>query len=92
MTQFDERVQKQRDRLAAEAWGNQVKDLHAFDSNTVNVPYTDRKDGSVIDIRFNNGTIKRTISATDEVIWFGKKEKPNSLLHSFFRAMADWRG
>ena len=92
MTQFDERVQKQRDRLAAEAWGNQVKDLHAFDSNTTNVWYTDRKDGSVVDVRYNNGTIRRTITETDEVVWFGKKEKPKSLLHSFFRAMADWRG
>ena len=91
MTQYDERVDKVRDRLAAEAWGNKVKDMHGFDSNTTTVWYTDRQDGRVIDTRFNDGRIKREIE-TGEVLWLGEQQPRTTLLDSFYRAMADFNG
>jgi len=92
MTQYDERVDKVRDRLAAEAWGNKVKDMHGFDSNTTTVWYTDRQDGRVIDTRFNDGRIKREIIETGEVLWLGEQQPRTTLLDSFYRAMADFNG
>ena len=92
MTQYDERVSKVRDRLAAEAWGNQVKDIHGFDSNSTTMWYTDRQDGRVIDTRFNDGRIKREIIDTGEFIWIGEQQPKATLLDSFYKAMADFRG
>ena len=92
MTQYDDRVEAVRDKLAAEAWGNQVKDIHGFDSNTTTVWYTDREDGKVVDIRFNNGSIRREKLDTEEVVWLGEQVHRSSLLEDFYRAMADYRG
>ena len=69
MTQYDDRVSAVTDKLAAEAWGNKVKDMHGFDSNTTTVWYTDRQDGRVIDTRFNDGRIKREIIETGEEVF-----------------------
>ena len=92
MTQYDDRVEAVRDKLAAEAWGNQVKDIHGFDSDTTSMWYTDREDGKVVDTRFNNGSIRREILDTGEVVWLGEQVHRSSLLDSFYRAMADYRG
>ena len=92
MTQYDDRVEAVRDKLAAEAWGNQVKDIHGFDSNTTTMWYTDREDGKVVDIRFNSGSIRREILDTEEVVWLGEQVHRSSLLEDFYRAMADYRG
>lgn len=89
MTQYNDRVEAVRDKLAAEAWGNQVKDLHAFNSDTTNMWYTDRKDGKVLDVRYNNGSIRREIIKTGEVVWLGEVVKQHRLLDLFYRATSD---
>ena len=92
MTQYDDRVSAVRDKLAAEAWGNQIKDIHGFDSNTTTVWYTDRQDGRVVDTRFNDGRIKREVIETGQFLWIGEKQPKETLLDSFYRAMADFGG
>ena len=65
MTQYDERVQYQRDKLEAEKWAGQVKTLHAhsLDSMWYDTRPQDTADGKhVIDTEFNNGTVRREMS------------------------------
>ena len=62
MGQYDEVVERQRLLLEAEEWANGVKDLHTFNTETCNMWYETRPDdGRVMDVRFNDERIKRTI-------------------------------
>ena len=77
MTQYDERVEMVRQRQAAEEWAGGVKCLHSHQLKSM--WYDDRPqdtdDGSVMDIQFNDGRIKRTIIKSGEVIWMnGSKQ------------------
>ena len=78
MTQYEDRVEKQKDRLAAEAWGNKVKYMHAYDG--------------VLENAYNNGLKEFERTATGEKWTEGEVEKEENLLQSFSRYMADWRG
>ena len=78
MTQYEDRVQKQKDKLAAEAWGNKVKYMHAYDG--------------ILEVAYNNGIKEFERTATGEKWTEGKKKSKDSLLRSFFRYMADYRG
>ena len=92
MTQYDERVELQREKLAAEEWGKRVKDLHAFNSNNTCMWYDDRQcDGRVIDTRFNDGRIQRYIVEEDRYIEIGKKLRKRTIFDMWKRAMADRR-
>jgi len=92
MTQYDERVEKQRLKLDAEEWGSRVKDLHAFNSDDCMMSYTDRKDGRVIDTRYNNGRIRRYIVEQDKYVEIGKLMPKKSIINQFSRVMADAGG
>lgn len=89
MTQYDERVEKQRLKIAAEEWGEQVKDLHVFNSDTTSMCYTERKDGRVIDTRFNNGRIRRYIVKTEKYVEIGKLLPRKNIIGEFTRVLAD---
>ena len=65
MTQYEDRVQKQKDKLAAEAWGNKVKYMHAYDG--------------VLEIAYNNGLKEFERTATGEKWTEGEKKTKNSL-------------
>ena len=78
MTQYEDRVEKQKDRLAAEAWGNKVKYMHAYDG--------------ILEVAYNNGIKEFERTATCEKWTEGKKKSKDSLLRAFGRYMADYHG
>jgi hypothetical protein len=45
----------------------------------------DRNDGSVLDIQYNDGSVKRTISSTDEVVMLGKSLRGEELINEYVR-------
>ena len=62
MTEFSERVERQRIILEAEKWAKEVKDIHIHGLNSM--WYDDRPEDTeggkmVIDTAYNNGTITR---------------------------------
>ena len=60
MTQYNETVERQRLLLEAEEWAGGVKSLHAH--SFTSMWYDTRgNDGSVMDIEYNNGVVKREI-------------------------------
>ena len=78
MTQYKDRVEEQKNKLAAEAWGKKVKYIHAS--------------GGVLEVAYNNGLKEFVRTATGEKWTEGEVEKEESLVQSFSRYMADWRG
>lgn len=91
MGQYDEVVERQRLLLEAEEWANGVKDLHTFNTETCNMWYETRPDdGRVMDVRFNDERIKRTLlgdrpKGTKTEIWFGNQLKGDDLINSYTR-------
>jgi hypothetical protein len=85
MSQYDEIVEKQRALLKAEKWAKNVKSIHAhsFDSMWYD---TRGKDGSVLDIEFNSGVIKREIIETGETVFFGNELTGDALLDAHSRS------
>ena len=76
MTQYEDRVERQRLKLKAEEWAKGVKSLHAHSLSSM--WYDDRpqdtEDGkTVMDKEYNNGLIERTLS-NGEVYVFTKYE------------------
>ena len=72
MTQYDNEVQRQIARVAAEEWANGVRSLHIHSLDSM--WYADgRSDGSVTDIEYNDGRVQRTINATNKVVWLNKE-------------------
>ena len=97
MTQYEEQVEKHRLKMEADEWGKGIKDLHAFNSDETSMWYdkepdeNGKRDGRVIDIRFNNGIIERTISETGEKYIIGKRMKRKELESAFSRARSSMR-
>ena len=61
VTEYAELVAKRRLELEAVEWGNNVKDIHGFDTTTTSMWYETRpNDGRVMDIRYNDGRIEGT--------------------------------
>lgn len=91
MTQYDYIMRRKRQELAAEDWGNEVADIHAFNTEQVTMWYDNRlDDGHVLDIRYNNGKIKRILS-TGRVVWIGEQHSKKSMLERFSNYMEDVR-
>lgn len=84
MTQYNETVERQRLLIEAEKWSQGVKSLHAhsFDSMWYD---TRGNDGSVMDIEYNNGVVKREIRSTGETVYFGEALTGQELLDSYIR-------
>ena len=78
MTQYEDRVEKQKDRLAAEAWGNKVKYMHAYDG--------------ILEVAYNNGIKEFERTATGEKWTEGDVEKKENLHHSFGKWIVDNSG
>ena len=82
MSEYNEVVDRQRRLLLAEEWSNKVKSLHAH--SLTSCWYDTRgNDGSVLDIEYNNGVVKREIRETGEIVFFGEPLKGDDLLNSF---------
>ena len=84
MTQYNETVERQRLLLEAEEWAGGVKSLHAH--SFTSMWYDTRgNDGSVMDIEYNNGVVKREIRWTGETVYFGEALTGQALLDSYIR-------
>ena len=84
MTEFNDKVEKQRTRIEAEKWANGVKSLHAH--SLTSLAYDTRgDDGSVLDIPYNDGSIKREIQSNNQVVWLGEKLTGEDLLQAYSR-------
>jgi hypothetical protein len=89
MTEFTDKVERQREKNRAEEWGKHICQIHAFNSNDTNMWYDIRKgDGRVIDTTFNSGLIKREISSTGKTIYIGKRDRGETLIDRFRRFRA----
>lgn len=90
MTQYDETVDYQRRLLKAEEWAKGVKTLHAhsIDSCWYDTRPQDTADNkSVVDVEFNNGTVRRTLSDKDGggTFIFGKALTGRALVDSYIK-------
>ena len=87
MTQYDDRVQYQRDLIAAEEWSKTVKSVHAHSLSSMwydTIP-EDTADGkSVLDVQYNSEIVRRTTSDGETVI-FGTPLKGQELVDSYIR-------
>ena len=85
MSEYDDKVQQQRDKLAAEEWAKGVRSLQAHSLNSM--WYDDRpqdtENGSVMDVHFNDGTVKRTIQSTGETVIMGRQLTGEELLDAY---------
>jgi hypothetical protein len=84
MTQYNERVEKQRLMLEAKEWQKGIASLHAHSLDSLG--YAEgRKDGSVIDTTYNDGLVKREISETNKIVYFGTRLSGEELLRDYQR-------
>ena len=87
MTQYDDKVQYQRDLLAAEEWAKSFSSMHnhSISSMWYDTRPQDTQDGKrVMDIIYNSGLIKRTCEDGSEV-YFGKELKGKDLVDAYLR-------
>lgn len=84
MTQFNDRVEKQRLKIEAEEWAKGVRTLHAH--SLTSLWYDNgREDGSVFDVQYNDGRVERQIQSTGETIILGKQLTGNKLVEQYVR-------
>ena len=87
MTQYDDKVQRQRDILKAEEWAKQVKSLHAHSISSMfyDTRPQDTEDGkSVMDIQYNSGLVERK-THDGYTVYFGEELKGDKLLDEYLR-------
>lgn len=87
MTQYNDRVQKQRDLLKAEEWAKQVKSIHAHSISSMfyDTRPQDTEDGkSVMDIQYNSGLVERK-THDGYTVYFGTELKGDALLDEYLR-------
>jgi hypothetical protein len=88
MSQYDERVERQRLKLKAEEWASGVKSLHAHSVSSMwyDTRPQDTKDGkTVMDVEYNDGSVRRELQS-GEIVILGKALKGNDLVDQFTRA------
>ena len=84
MTQFNDRVEKQRLKIEAEEWAKGVRTLHAH--SLTSLWYDNgREDGSVFDVQYNDGRVERQIQSTGETIILGEQLIGNELVEQYVR-------
>jgi len=84
MTQYTEEVELQQLKFDAEAWAKGVESVHAHSLDSMAYAGS-RKDGSVCDTAYNDGSIRREIRATGKVVWFGERLTGQALIDSYSR-------
>ena len=88
MTQYNDKVERQRLLLEAEEWAKGVSDIHAHSLSSMwyDTRPQDTDGKSVIDRRFNNGLIERTLE-DGSIVYFGEVLKGNKLVDAYIRAV-----
>lgn len=85
MSEYDHLVEERRDMIEAEIWAKGIRSLHCHSLDSM--AYDTRgNDGSVTDIEYNDGSIKREIKETGEIVWFGEAKTGEQLLNDFRRS------
>ena len=88
MTQYENEVEYQRQKLAAEEWANGVKSIHAHSLSSL--WYDDRPqdtaDGQkVVDREFNSGRVERTLENGQIYIFTKYELKGDELIDSYVK-------
>ena len=88
MTQYDDRVQYQRDLIAAEEWAETPKyiHIHSISSNHYDTRPQDTKEGTVTDTAYNSGIIVRTRNGK-HIHTFGTKLKGAELVDVYIKGL-----
>jgi len=88
MTQYDERVERQRQMLAAEEWAKIPKSVHVHKCESMwyetSKSKKDLKNGHVTDIQYYGGQVVRSQNGKD-IRTFGKKLVGEELLRAWGR-------
>ena len=87
MTQYDDKVQRQRDILKAEEWAKQVKSVHAHSISSMfydTRPQDTEEGKSVLDIQYNSGLVERK-THDGYTVYFGEELKGDKLLDEYLR-------
>jgi hypothetical protein len=88
VSQYSDRVEKQRQKIAAEDWAGKTKSIHAHSLNSMwydNRP-EDTADGkSVLDIEYNSGRVERTLDNGQKFIFTDYELKGDALLQSYIQ-------
>ena len=86
MGQYDEIVERQRQKIAAEEWAAKVKAIHGHSISSMyydNRP-EDTSDGKgVIDVEYNSGRIERTLATGEKFIFTNYELKGDELIGAF---------
>ncbi len=88
MSQYDDVVERQRLKLEAEEWAGKVKSVHAHSVSSMwydTRPQDTAEGKNVIDIEYNNGTVRRELSGGGTFI-FGKAATGQDLIDNYVRA------
>jgi hypothetical protein len=85
MSQYNDKVEQQRLKIEAEEWAKGVRSMHAHSLSSM--WYDDRPgdtaDGKgVVDIEFNDGSVKRTLS-NEQVVMMGTQLRGQELIESY---------
>ena len=86
MGEFNEIVERQRQKLKAEKWAKGFKTLHhhRLKSMWYDTRPQDTDEHHVTDIQYNNGVIKRTLH-NGEVVYFGERLSGDDLVAEYSR-------
>ena len=85
MSQYWERVERQRLLIRAEQWARSVKCIHGHSSNSMWYDEDGTNTRKVVDVEYNNGTICRTDCETNEDKWFGERLVGEGLIDAYTR-------
>lgn len=84
MTQYRERIERQKLLLEAENWAKGVKFMYGFDSNLTRHWYDDREpEGNVFDIMYNDNRIERTLESGEVVLLVGEQLEGDDLISAY---------
>jgi hypothetical protein len=85
MGQYDEIVERQRRKIAAEDWALKVKSVHAHSVNSMwyDTRPEDTENSNVLDIEYNSGRIERTLDSGEKFIFTDYELKGDELLSAF---------
>mgnify|MGYP001162409357 FL=1 len=85
MSQYWERVERQRLLIRAEQWARGVKCIHGHSCSSMWYDTTNNT-RKVVDVEYNNGTINRTDCETgDSTQWFGESLVGEELIDAYTR-------
>ena len=86
MSQYSKRVERQRQKIAAEDWAAKVKSIHAHGLSSMyyDTRPEDTEDGkNVLDVEYNSGKIERTLDSGERFIFTKYELKGDALIQAY---------